>query len=426
MDSIGSSQLSQGQLDAARNAAALNHAVTTGEVDQSGAVGVNTRGVIPPGGLSDAAAAGTVGYGSASLDGVDWDQLAADISTTDTMNISISEIMVLLVETMSDLRKGQRDAWMGEAQNALAMGLNAADRMRESAAAKLACDCISNGTSIALACVSLGTQGASLVKEASVGKQVAQEANQKLAAQAKALGLPENEMVVQGSSNTPGKIPGLDQLDTPDTAGAQVWKDNPMYVKPDDAIKMAEPDVASGSVETPKAPEVAKAPETPKADTPLDGAKLGGPDQGKSPQGSDIAKRGGKSEAQKGSDTGKSEGFDAKKAELDAKEADIKMWETQRRAELMRPFNAKVEIVNKTAEVLGGFTKAGASAGEYMSAIKQAEAQEARSRGDYANNIAQVELDFANELRDTMRAALDAMKSVESGRHQAMQGIYNI
>ena len=68
----------------------------------------------------------------------------------------------------------------------------------------------------------------------------------------------------------------------------------------------------------------------------------------------------------------------------------------------------------------------GASVGEYLSAIKQAEAQEARSRGEYANNIAQVELDFANELRDTMRTALDAMKSVESGRHQAMQGIFNI
>jgi hypothetical protein len=92
----------------------------------------------------------------------------------------------------------------------------------------------------------------------------------------------------------------------------------------------------------------------------------------------------------------------------------------------MKPFNAKLEIASKAVEIAGSFGKVGASVGEYFAGVKQAEAQEARARGDFAANIAQVELDFANELRDTMKGALDTMKSVEASRHQAVQGIYNI
>lgn len=410
MDAIGKSQVNGSQLGGALGLGALADTPPPMVQDKGVTAIGNTPGLVPAGGLSSAAAAGTLGFSAASLDGVDWDQLAADITTTDTMNISISEIMVLLVKTMADLRKGQREAWMGEAQNALAMGLNAADRMRDSAAAKLACDCITNGTSIALACVSLGTQAATLAKEFAVGKQVAQEAGAKLAAQRQALGLPD-EGVVADTPKLTGKVPELDDLDMPGVDGNQAWNDNPLYVKPDDAIKMAEPDPVPASVEVPKAQELAQ---TPQSQQPGDAAKA---TSAKGPAGDTAAK---------GADPKASDGFDAKKAQFQAKEQEIGMWETQRRAELMRPFTTRMEIINKSAEVLGGFSKMGASVGEYMSAIKQAEAQEARSRGEYANNIAQVELDFANELRDTMRTALDAMKSVESGRHQAMQGIFNI
>jgi hypothetical protein len=38
----------------------------------------------------------------------------------------------------------------------------------------------------------------------------------------------------------------------------------------------------------------------------------------------------------------------------------------------------------------------------------------------------QAELEFANQTRDSIRAILDTLKSVESAKHQATQGIYNI
>jgi len=85
-----------------------------------------------------------------------------------------------------------------------------------------------------------------------------------------------------------------------------------------------------------------------------------------------------------------------------------------------------MEIFNKGLDAVGALSKIGAGAAEFFSGLKQAEAQEARARGEYYGNVGQVELDFANELRDNIKGALDTMKSVEASRHQAMQGIYNI
>lgn len=298
MSTIGGSQFSQSQIDHARNTGATQHAAALDPTDPGAP---QTKSLAPQGGLSAAAGAGALPLGTASLDGINWDALVADLATTDTVSISISDIMVLLVSTMSEMRKGQREAWMADAQNALSMGLNAADRMRESAAAKMACDGLSNGVAMVTAAVQIGVQGASLAKQLAVSKAV----------------------------------------DVQVAAAAQAQQ---------------------------KAAELGKGPMS----------------------------------------------------------MDLKMWATQEKAQLMQSFNAKVEIFSKALEIAGGFGKIGASVGEYFSGIKQAEAQEARARGDFANTMAQVELDFANELRDTMKAALDTMKSVEASRHQAMQGIYNI
>jgi len=398
MTTIGNSQISQSQLDAARNAASAQKPLDVRELGASSLVDSKGKPLLPAGGLSAAAAAGSLALSPASLEGVDWDALAADMSTTDTMSISISNIMVLLVSTMSEMRKGQREAWMADAQSALAMGLNAADRMRESAAAKLACDCISNGVAILTAGAQIATQGASIVKEMAVSKAVDAQVDAAMKAQQKAVESAQSQasqVVTKGFSEESVAM-GDDAMQ------GLKWNDNPMFVSPDKAVEMADEPLAQGSTKMGAASQEVYdhlAPKTP------DAAQT---NQANQPQGNAP------------------KSFDAKQAQLDSKEMDLKMWATQEKARLMKPFNAKVEILTKGFDIAGALGKTGASVGEYFSGVKQAEAQEARSRGEYASNIAQVELDFANELRDTMRGALDAMKSVEASRHQAMQGIYNI
>lgn len=398
MSTIGNSQISQAQLDAGRNAAAAQRSSEVKGPADTLPVDSKGKPLLSAGSLSTGAAAGSLALSQASLDGVNWDALAADMTTTDTMSISISDIMVLLVSTMSEMRKGQREAWMAEAQNSLAMGLNAADRMRESAAAKLACDCITNGVTILTAAAQMATQGASMVKQAAVSKAVDAQVEAAMKAQQRAM-----ESAQTQTSQVMTKGLSQESVNMSDEAMQGLkWNDNPLFVSPDKALDMADDPVAQGGTKLSAASQEVfdhLEPKTPDAAQ----SHQAGMQQGNAPK-----------------------SFDAKQAQLDAKEMDIKMWATQEKARLMGPFNAKVELINKGFEIAGALGKTGAAVGEYFSGVKQAEAQEARSRGEYASNIAQVELDFANELRDTMRSALDAMKSVEASRHQAMQGIYNI
>lgn len=395
MSTIGSSQISQSQIENARNAGATQRAAQTGGPDLAAKDVRPSKSLLPEGGLSAAAGAGALSLGSASLDGINWDALATDLATTDTMSISISDIMVLLVGTMAEMRKGQREAWMADAQSALEMGLNAADRMRESAAAKLACDCVSNGVSIMTAAVSIGTQGASMAKEFAVSKAVDAQVDAAMQAQQKAMQAAQSQVTnVVGNGLSEESIgmstTQLQNLNlnnnAPLTGSMKLGGDQPLgqggpklVAPPEEAFDHLEP---------------------------------------KTPQSSPSNQS-----TQSGNDP---KSWDANQAKVADKEMDLKMWATQEKSRLMKPFNARVEIISKGFEIAGSFGKVGASVGEYFSGIKQAEAQEARARGDFANNIAQVELDFANELRDTMKGALDTMKSVEASRHQAMQGIYNI
>ena len=170
MSNAITTQISGGQLNAAYNNASINNELID---PKQGAPKTNeTKGVHPEGGLSGAVQAGAVGLSSPSLDGINWDALAQDLSTTDRMSISISDIMVLLVKCMSDMRKGQREAWMADAQNSLAMGLNAADKMRESAAAKLACDVVSNTATIVSSAIGIAASVGSMVKTSSATSAV--------------------------------------------------------------------------------------------------------------------------------------------------------------------------------------------------------------------------------------------------------------
>ena len=397
MTTIGSSQLSQAQIDGARNTATVE-APPKVEKQQP------EHKVLPPGGLSAAAGAGTVAYASPSLDGINWDAIAADLSTTDVASIQISQIMELLITTASVLRKGQREAWLADAQNALQMGLNAADRMRESAAAKLACDVLSNGVAVITAGLSMASSGATLAKSRAVTGVVEAQAKALEQAQARALQTAQQQVTEQVSQQAEHASVGTRALQqTPK------WNENPLFVKPEgeglkagglDGKPAGGIDAGLDEIEPFSASELEPPTGTPGAGQPGQAGQVGQP--------------------------GQPGQFNSQQAAFDAKKADIELWKTQQHTKLMGPWNAKVEIFQKSLDIAGALGKTGAAIGEYFSNLKQAEAQEARARGEYAGNVGQVELDFANELRDNLKAALDSWKSVEASRHQAVQGIYNI
>lgn len=443
---INSNQFSAGQIDGARNTAALQTQQTAPtEATRAARAAQETAGVRPANGLSAGTGAGAIGYSSASLEGIDWEALADDVASTDTMSITLSEIMVLLVKTMADMRTGQRDAWMADAQNALAMGLNAADRMRESAAAKLACDCISNGTAIITSGMQMASQGATALKQINVSKAVNVEALAQKEAQAMAAGLKPQEIAqdalkpaeLAGDAGKLGQAGELaDDFEPVALEGTPQWNENPMYVKPDDAIAMAE-----GPSATATASSVAESPpqEAPQSQaTGLDGvdavdekapvdAQAEAPTTQQEATKTDAAQ----SEPVK-ADATKTEGATPEK-DLATRKNDLRLqnqktdrWATQEKAARMEGWNAKVGVFNKALEIAGHSSKMLGAGLEYMSSIKQAEAQEARSRGEFYNTLANAELDFANELRDNLKGVLDNMKSMEASRHQAMQGIYNI
>ncbi len=368
------------------------------------------------GSLSQAAGAGTLPSTSASLDGINWDMLAADVNTTDTMSIKFSDIMVLLIKTMATMRKGQRDAWLTDAQNALAMGLNAADRMRESAVAKLASDVISNGTAMITAGVSMGMTVGSMVNTSSVTQAVESEANAMEQAMSEAeesamQQVTENldEELESGAKSVNGKNgSGIGKLASEESSLEEAME----KMEEEQGAKTNSSSLANKSSEASLQDSVEKMEEEQEDKSNSTATKQ------KTSEESTLASSTEKMEAVEKGDP-KSSGMTAAKARL-------KMWKTEEIHRRTAPFQHKVDIATKGLEIATAAMKITANVSEYLSQIKQAEAQEARARGEYFSNISQVELDFANELRDTIKSAIDAMQSVEASRHQAMQGIYNI
>lgn len=254
--------------------------------------------------FADNVGAGLLPYGSVDLNGISWDELMSDISTTDTMAINYAEICAMMIKALAEMRTSQREAWVADAQNALALGLNAADRMRESAMAKFACDVINNGAAIIVAAVQLGVAIGSAARIAAITKTVTAQSN----------------VMMQQNQTTPGGPSSL---------------------------------------------------------TPAETARLN-------------------------------------------------MWKTQEIERLTTPVRIQGDITSRLGDAIGALMKLGGSSSEFFSALKQAEAHELRVLGEYTTTLAQVELDFANELRDVLKSYLDSMKSVENSRHQTMQGIYSI
>lgn len=93
---------------------------------------------VQTGSLSGTSGAGELPFPDASLSGTDWETLTNDLATSGNMMVSLSAIMTLLIEVMSQMRQNQREVALADAQNALQSGLNAADAQKKAAAFALA------------------------------------------------------------------------------------------------------------------------------------------------------------------------------------------------------------------------------------------------------------------------------------------------
>lgn len=383
-----------------------------------------TQGVRPPGGLSVSVAAGEVAYSSPNLEGINWDALSSDFQNIENLSISISAIMVLMIDVMKEMRKGQREAWMDEAQNALQMGMNAADRMRESAAAKLASDVVSNAASIATAAISLVSSAASL--RASVRMEA------KIEAKATALFGPAKDVKFNaGTTPTPpsqaqqptqleieAQTPGSTADGTPTTSalstdGAQT------PTTPDAPATQAGQPTAST---TPEAQTAAGATEGSEGAAKPSATTTGASETSETPESPNAKKDVANST---GAQESAVKDSNAQTADLENQQKRAS-YVSQQRSLHQSQFDQKVNIAKAVTEVGASLAKIGGSVGEYFAGTKQAEAKEFEALGAYSQALMQAELEFANQMRDAIRTIIDTMKGAEQAKHQAMQGIYNI
>jgi hypothetical protein len=391
-----------------------------------------TQGVRPPGGLSVSVAAGEVSYSSPNLEGIDWDALSSDFHNIENLSVSISAIMVLMIDVMKEMRKGQREAWMEEAQNALQMGMNAADRMRESAAAKLASDVVSNAASMATAAISLVSSASSLRSSSLAEKRIDAKATE-LFGPAK-----DVKFDAGATPTTPSQTQQPTQLEieaqTPST-GASSPDGTPTTsaLSTDGAQTPTTPDVpATQGVQATAGTTTAST--TPESQTATgttggsDGAAkpsttgAGASETSETPDSPNAKKDGPNST---GAQESAVKDSNAQTADLENQQKRAQ-YVSQQRSLHQSQFDQKVNIAKAVTEIGAGLAKIGGSVGEYFAGTKQAEAKEFEALGAYSQALMQAELEFANQMRDAIRTIIDTMKGAEQAKHQAMQGIYNI
>jgi hypothetical protein len=114
---------------------------------------------VQTGSLSGPSAAGELPYQAAGVNGTDWDALTNDLATSANLMVSLSAIMTLLIEVMSQMRQDQREVALADAQNALQSGLNASQAMKQAAGFALASGLASSGVSMVSGAVSVKQSG---------------------------------------------------------------------------------------------------------------------------------------------------------------------------------------------------------------------------------------------------------------------------
>lgn len=125
---------------------------------------------VQTGSLSATAGAGELPFEPASVSGIDWSALTDDLAASANLSVSLNQIMVLLIQVMAQMRQDQREVALGDAQNALQSGLNAAKAMKDAAVSQLVSGIVTNAASMASAAVTL-KQTSSQMKSLKDSKQ---------------------------------------------------------------------------------------------------------------------------------------------------------------------------------------------------------------------------------------------------------------
>ena len=130
---------------------------TSSPTGPSPAPGSGTPGEsnVDQGSISRAFAASELAYAMAGVDGTDWNALQNDLATASGPQVSIAAVMVLLIQVMSEMRQAQREESLAEAQNALALGLDAANKLKSAALTNLIGGLVSSSVSALSAAVSM-------------------------------------------------------------------------------------------------------------------------------------------------------------------------------------------------------------------------------------------------------------------------------
>lgn len=96
------------------------------------AVGQGVSNNVETGSLSGPGAAGEMSYSAASLNGSNWDALLDSVQAAN-LSVSVTAIMVMLVEIMAQMKQDAREDAFAQAQTSLAAGELAAQEMRDAA-----------------------------------------------------------------------------------------------------------------------------------------------------------------------------------------------------------------------------------------------------------------------------------------------------
>jgi hypothetical protein len=107
---------------------------------------------VEQGSLSGTGAAGEMSYAEASLNGTDWGALLESVQAAN-LSVTVTAIMVLLVEIMAQMKQDAREEAFTQAQATLAAGELAAEKMKEAALDTLHAAQVSAGVQIAMGAV---------------------------------------------------------------------------------------------------------------------------------------------------------------------------------------------------------------------------------------------------------------------------------
>lgn len=130
-------------------------------VNDSPPAGLERGDNVKEGSLSSPTAAGEMAYAAPTIGGTNWGALTDSVQAAN-LSVTITAIMVLMIEIMSQSRQDSREDALKTAIAALDQGIAAAANMEEAAKFALIAACISNGVGILTSVASTVTAGAQL------------------------------------------------------------------------------------------------------------------------------------------------------------------------------------------------------------------------------------------------------------------------